>query len=354
MKQGAHGGDIYRNQVTLDFSVNINPLGIPERVQAALVKAAEECMHYPDMEAEKLRKAIAGMTGEDCNYIVCGNGASELFVAIVHALCPKKILIPVPSFWGYEKAAKTSGAEICYYQMKEENGFMPDEGIVEALKGGADLLFLANPNNPTGSRIQPEQLVKIIAYCKKKGITVVLDECFIEFTDGWEAQTMLKETDTFSNLIVVRAFTKIFAIPGVRLGYLVCKNKMLTDRIKAQIPEWNLSVFAQKAGAAAAEETDYLRRTVIFLKKEREYLTDKLKKLGITVFPAAANFLLLHTGLPLYEELLKRGILIRDCSNFRGLNGGYYRVAVKLREENDRLLAAVAEICVNERKRRVR
>lgn len=146
------------------------------------------------------------------------------------------------------------GAEVRYYHMSEENGFSPDDAIFRELADGVDLLFLANPNNPTGSRVNPELLEKIIAFCRDNGITVVLDECFIEFTDGWEVRTFFKRTGEFENLIVVRAFTKIFAIPGVRLGYLVCENKAVKERIKDQLPEWNLSVFAQRAGVAAAGE----------------------------------------------------------------------------------------------------
>ena len=235
--------------------------------------------------------------------------------------------------------------------MSEENGFSPDDAIFRELADGVDLLFLANPNNPTGSRVKPELLEKIIAFCRDNGITVVLDECFIEFTDGWEARTFFKRTGEFKNLIVVRAFTKIFAIPGVRLGYLVCENKAVKERIKDQLPEWNLSVFAQRAGAAAAGEEDYRRKTVTFLKEERSYLVTQLEKLGIRVFPGEANFLLLYSELPLYEELLKQGILIRDCSNFRGLKTGYYRIAVKTRGENDRLLRALAGICADKKER---
>ena len=346
-----HGGDIYRNPVKFDFSVNINPLGIPERVREALTQAVSECTHYPDMEAEELLQAIGRMTGVSTEHIVCGNGASELFVALMHALKPEKILIPVPSFLGYEKAAAASGAEVRYYHMSEENGFSSDDAIFRELADGVDLLFLANPNNPTGSRVNPELLEKIIAFCRDNGITVVLDECFIEFTDGWEARTFFKRTGEFENLIVVRAFTKIFAIPGVRLGYLVCENKAVKERIKDQLPEWNLSVFAQRAGAAAAGEEDYRRKTVTFLKEERSYFVTQLEKLGIRVFPGEADFLLLYSELPLYEELLKQGILIRDCSNFRGLKTGYYRIAVKTRGENDRLLRALAGICADKKER---
>lgn len=339
-----HGGDIYRNQVRVDFSVNVNPQGIPERVRKALAEAAEVCASYPDIRYEELRQAIHTMTGAEKDRILCGNGASELFLAVVHATEPKKIMIPVPSFQGYEKAAEAVHADVVYYEMRKETGFCLEEGILEHLTEEIDLLFLANPNNPVGNRIAPELLEQILRHCLQREILVVLDECFIEFTDRWERHTYLQRVGEFPNLIVIRAFTKIFAVPGVRLGYLVCGNPMLRKRIEEQLPEWNLSVFAQKAGAAAAKETEYRRKSAGQVRTEREYLMRGLQNLGITVYPAEANYLLLYTPYPLYEELLKRGILIRDCSSYRGVSKGYYRVAVKQREENEMLLAEIGEI----------
>lgn len=339
-----HGGDIYRNRVKLDFSVNINPLGIPESVRDALERAAGECERYPDPVHEELTGAIGSMTGARREHILCGNGASELFCAIVHGVDPEGILIPAPSFSGYERAAGCGRAGIGFYDMKEENGFRLDEGILDRLTDGIGLLFLANPNNPVGNLLEPELLDAILRRCQKKGIVTVLDECFIEFTEGWEERSCLKRTAEFPNLIVVRAFTKIFAIPGVRLGYLVCGNEKLTGRIGRQLPEWNLSVFAQRAGAAAARERRYVGRSAKLVKEEREFLTRALEREGIRVFPAKANYLLLQTEKPLAKELLKRGILIRDCGDYRGLSEGYYRIAVKSRAENEELLEAVREI----------
>lgn len=339
-----HGGDIYRNKVEMDFSVNINPLGIPQSVKRALIQAVEDCTCYPDIAYEELKREIHLMTGADEDGILCGNGASELFLAAIHGTRPGKIVIPVPSFFGYEKAAEASHADVLYYEMKEKNGFCLDVRILDVLAEDTDLLFLANPNNPVGNRIAPELLEKIIRHCLEKDIIVVLDECFIEFTEEWERYTFLQRVKEFPNLIVVRAFTKIFAIPGVRLGYLVCGDPVLLGKIEEQLPEWNLSVFAQKAGVAAAKETAYRRKSVEQVRTERELLEQGLQKMGIAVYSAAANYLLFYTDDPLWEELLKQGILIRDCSNYRGLSKGYYRIAVKQREENEKLLAAIEKI----------
>ena len=339
-----HGGDIYRNQVDIDFSVNINSLGIPEGVETALLNAVRKCTCYPDIESERLRVALSDMIGVEKGQIICGNGASELFPAVIRAIRPKKVLIPVPSFYGYEKAVSAETKEVIYYEMKEEDGFALTEEFLSQLTADIDVLILANPNNPVGNRMEPELLRKIADLCKEKKIHLILDECFIEFTENAGIHSMLHETERYPNLIVVRAFTKIFAIPGVRLGYLVCSDSVLNEKIRQQLPEWNLSVFAQEAGFAATKESGFIERTVLQTKKEREYLKEQLELLDIKVYEGTANFLMLYSRLPLKEELLKKKILIRDCSNFRGLEKGYYRVAVRTEEQNRILLHEIERI----------
>lgn len=355
-----HGGDIYRNHVTLDYSVNMNPLGIPNSVKDALHRAVDRCDTYPDIHVEKLKNAVSEMIGVSGDNLIFGNGASELFIAVVHALQPKKVVIPVPSFYGYEHAAGTVTDDIIYYYLKEENQFLPDEDFFKYLHEDVDMLFIANPNNPTGVRMEKNQLVELIRHCKNKDITVVLDECFIEFccenpsmpaVNRSGALSALDQIDQIDNLIIIRAFTKIFTIPGVRLGYLVCGNEGIRAKIARQLPEWNISTFAQEAGAACTKETEFLERTYSYLETERSFLVNALENLTdiqCKVFPGAANFLLLYSPKPLYEKLLEHGILIRDCSNFRGLKNGYYRIAVKTRQDNEQLVKVIGGINWNE------
>ena len=224
--KGIHGGDIYRNDVKLDFSLNVNPLGIPEAVKTALYEEVANCDKYPDITADRLKKAVSEMLAVPKEYVLFGNGASELFIAIIHGITPKKTVIPVPSFYGYEYAAKAEGGQIVYYETKKENDFCLQSDFLSVLTEEVTLLFLANPNNPTGNLMSRKELIKVLDHCRDKGIYVVLDECFIEFCE--RGCSMLQEIERFSNLILVRAFTKIFAIPGVRLGYLVCSNPLST------------------------------------------------------------------------------------------------------------------------------
>lgn len=333
---GIHGGDVYRNYVDIDFSTNVNPLGMPDAVRAALYKAIQTCGRYPDIQSEKLRKAVSKLLAVPEDDLLFGNGASELFMAIVHGIKVKKAVIPVPSFYGYEYAAKAVESKIIYYEMNKKNGFCLTDDCYRVLTDDVDVLFIANPNNPIGNLLSREAVKSLLRYCRDKGIYVVLDECFIEFCGNHFS--MLSETEEFDNLILVRAFTKIFSIPGVRLGYLLCKNQSLRTKIASQLPEWNLSCFAQEAGCICAEQTEYVIKTVEYTRKERNFLEDELKRKGFQVFPSMANFIMIYSESPLYESLLEKGILIRDCRNFRGLGRGFYRIAVKSRKENELLL----------------
>lgn len=341
--ENVHGGDIYRNEILHDFSVNTNPYGMPGTVRKALVDAVAACETYPDITCEALRDAIAQYDEMPAEWVLCGNGASELFNAIIHAVRPKKILIPMPSFYGYERAARVEEAEIVPYFLKEEENFSVPEAFLAALTEEIDLLMLANPNNPTGAAISQVQLEQIIAECKKKKITVVIDECFFPFTEQ-ESLITASYLQENPHVVLVRAFTKTFAIPGVRLGYLMTPDTKLRNRIECNLSEWNLSSFAQAAGIAAVKEADYVVECAGKIARQREWLCTELQKLGIRVFPSASNFLLLKTNLPLYEALLKRKILVRDCRNYPGLESGFYRIAMKKETENHILLDAIREL----------
>ena len=339
--QGIHGGDIYTNKVKLDFSVNVNPLGIPKGVEDALHQAVVRCQEYPDIRAFELKEEVAKQLAVPKEYLLFGNGASEVFMGIMHALKPRKVLIPIPSFYGYQYVAEAVESEIKYLFLEKENSFFPGEKLLEALTEGIDILFLANPNNPTGKRLERDYLREVLAICREKGIYVVLDECFISFCEG--DVSFVSEIEEYPNLLLVQAFTKLYAIPGVRLGFLVSSNKGFIQKIARQLPEWNLSVFAQEAGIACVKEKAFVEQTVEYVQKERAFLTEQLQKMGLEVFDGEGNFILVYTEKPLYELLLERGILIRDCQNFKGLTKGYYRIAVKNRGENKILLREIGE-----------
>jgi len=341
-----HGGDIYRNQIRLDFSVNTNPLGMPDPVKEALHQAVEEAENYPDIRAQALSAAVAEQLQVRKEQLVFGNGASELFHAVLHAIKPSKMLITVPSFLGYEEAAKAIDCEVIFYEMKKEEKFCLTDRILDVLDENISLVFLANPNNPVGNLVEPELIFQIAEKCRQCDITLVLDECFMELTGKEQTYSFLKRLDEFPNVVVIRAFTKLYAIPGVRLGYLVCE-KNLAEKIRLQLPEWNLSVFAQRAGVAAIKEQEYIARAVVCIQTQRQFLLEELQAAGCSVFDSDADYLLFYSEMPLYELFLQRGILIRDCSNFRGLQRGYYRIAVKSEEQNRMFAEVLREIHEN-------
>lgn len=341
-----HGGDIYRNQIRLDFSVNTNPLGMPDLVKEALHQAVEEAENYPDIRAQALSAAVTEQLQVRKEQLVFGNGASELFHAVLHAIKPSKILIPVPSFLGYEEAAKAIDCEVIFYEMKKEENFCLTDRILDVLDEKISLVFLANPNNPVGNLVEPELIFQIAEKCRQCDITLVLDECFMELTGKEQTYSFLKRLDEFPNVVVIRAFTKLYVIPGVRLGYLVCEQN-LAEKIRLQLPEWNLSVFAQRAGVAAIKEQEYIARAVVCIQTQRQFLLEELQAAGCSVFDSDADYLLFYSEMPLYELFLQRGILIRDCSNFRGLQRGYYRIAVKSEEQNRMFAEVLREIHEN-------
>ena len=341
-----HGGDIYRNQIRLDFSVNTNPLGMPDPVKEALHQAVEEAENYPDIRAQALSAAVTEQLQVRKEQLVFGNGASELFHAVLHAIKPSKILIPVPSFLGYEEAAKAIDCEVIFYEMKKEENFCLTDRILDVLDENISLVFLANPNNPVGNLVELELIFQIAEKCRQCDITLVLDECFMELTGKEQTYSFLKRLDEFPNVVVIRAFTKLYAIPGVRLGYLVCEQN-LAEKIRLQLPEWNLSVFAQRAGVAAIKEQEYIVRAVVCIQTQRQFLLEELQAAGCSVFDSDADYLLFYSEMPLYELFLQRGILIRDCSNFRGLQRGYYRIAVKSEEQNRMFAEVLREIHEN-------
>ena len=263
-------------------------------------------------------------------------------MAIVHALQPRRALLPVPSFAGYEHVLEAVRSEVRYYPLREETQFCLDAGILAELKD-VELLFLAQPNNPVGNLMDRAFLEKLLDACMEKGIYVVLDECFLELCPEGERASFVRDIERYPKLMVVRAFTKTYGIPGVRLGYLVCEKELLA-LVRRQLPEWNVSVPAQAAGMAALREDAYLTTCVAQLQMLRQTLCEQLRELGLTVYEGSGNFILCKSDLPLYEALLQRKILIRDCANYKGLERGYYRIAVRRPEENGRLLQAIRKI----------
>ncbi len=339
-----HGGDIYRNQVRLDFSANVNPLGTPPEVREAVRKAAEFLAPYPDPYCGALRAKLAARLGVEENAILCGNGAAELIYSFALALAPRRALVPVPSFSEYAAALDAAGCRVLPFPLPRERGFQVGEEILSAISRDVDALILCNPNNPTGQCVAPGLLVRILERCRETGCFLLLDECFLSLADREAAFSLLPLLAPGDPVVILRAFTKLYGMAGLRLGYCVCRNPALLERMSRFQQPWNVSTPAQAAGLAALDCGDFVRETLALLSEERRFLEAGLRELGIPFLPSKVNFLLLQGDADWGARLLAQGILIRRCGNYPGLTARDYRVAVRTRPENRALLAALASL----------
>ncbi len=336
--ENPHGGDIYAGGILLDFSANTNPFGMPEGVKAAVRACIGSLDRYPDPYCRRLVSLIAEKESLPKEYVLCGAGAAELIYSFAFSEAPKRVLELAPTFSEY--TMPLGGAKIDRFILREENGFAVGAELIEFIqKCEPSAVFLCSPNNPTGRLIEHEILKSAALLCRERGIRLFLDECFLELASGGESLSPL--LSECPELIILRAFTKSFGMAGVRLGYALCSDAALLERMSRTVQPWNISTAAQAAGEAAIKETAFLEESRRFIQKERSRLEIELSRLGLTVFPSDANFLLFKAEAGLDERLLEKGIKIRSCSNYHGLTEGYYRIAVRLEYENDLLLAAL-------------
>ena len=328
-----HGGDIYGRDIKLDFSANLNPLGMPEGVIRAVSAAVAECDKYPDPHCRELTKKLSEHEGVIAENIVCGNGADDLIYRIVHALKPRSAVIAKPTFSEYAKALREVGCTVSEYA---------PERITDALSDGVDMLILCNPNNPTGLLYEPEMLKKICKKCEENNIIFLCDECFIDLCENAGERSVKRFMN--ANTIVLKAFTKTYAMAGLRLGYALFGSSDLDAKVLNSGQYWSVSSIAQAAGIAALDEKKYVDNARIIIAKERKYLFDNLTGFGFTVYPSKANFILFRCDIPLEEILLKEGIMIRNCTNYSGLENGFFRIAVRLHAENEKLINAIEKV----------
>ena len=435
-----HGGDVYRRAVDLDYSVNINPLGMPPRACQAAKHGVDQSTAYPDWKVEKLRDAVvsflnrkfaavvssAGANADICvpsdgmradatatgastgatvpvpapeeietqearavapEWISFGNGAADLIYRLMQVLRPQQVIVAAPAFAEYSVAAERVGAQVVpiYLSEADDFSFTPAveaafiQAIEKAPSGSA--VFLCNPNNPDGNVIRAEVLQRIAAVCEAHHSWLLVDECFLPFlrsddsthsSGGQEAGereprkpvcpsevsdveqerypseracSMVPSLRAFEHLVILRAFTKIYGMPGLRLGYMLTAAQALTDAVRATMTPWEINLPAQLAGVAALEETEFVEKTRALIRAERAFLVQTLPTLPYVEKVYApvsdANFILFRTeeGAPdLKALLLDRGVLIRACGNYEGLDARYYRICVRTHEENLELI----------------
>ena len=341
MRRFQHGGDVYGNPGAIDFSASLNPAGMPPSARQALVDHVDAFEHYPDPLCRELTAAIARFEGVAESWVVPTAGATDAFARLCAALHPREALVCAPGYSGYEQALEQCGCAVRRHFLRAEEGFLVTERLADSLDHALDLVFIANPNNPTGRCVAPSVLRACLELAQGLGIVVVLDECFIDLSEGQRSNGLLEE---FDNLVIVKALTKTFALAGLRVGYALSADQELVQRLGQAGQPWAVSVPAQLAGVASLTDKTYLPRSLELIRRERERLIAALTSHGLSVVPSDTNYLLFQGPVGLAERLLDQGVLIRSCDNFDGLGELWYRIAVRTERENAQLIAALEEV----------
>ena len=345
-----HGGDIVGfyekyGEKPLDFSANISPLGLPKAVKQGIINAIEEVEHYPDPLCRALTLEIANHEKVEKDWILCGNGAADLIFRVAQTLKPKRALVLAPTFAEYEQALDTVDCATEQHLLASENDFELTESILPKIKKGLDILFICQPNNPTGRVIAKPLLEKIIEKCSENSVYLMVDECFVDFLDAPQAFTSKEFLKENPRLIILKAFTKTYAMAGLRLGYILCNNQALISRLRASGQAWAVSTVAQTAGVLAIKDRQYVEDMREIIKTQREFLLSSFKNLGLKTYGSQGNFIFFYSEVEsLFEKLSHQRILIRNCENYKGLGQGFYRVAVRTHRENAMLISAIEKV----------
>ena len=349
-----HGGNIYDagppKDGWLDFSANINPLGLSAKVQAVLQQQLGEVVHYPDPQGRRLKRSLSDAYHVPADHLVLGNGAAELFYVFFHTFRPSRVLIPVPSFSEYERAALAAGLQVDYFPLQPQCDFILDLPRLLAKLPQTDCVILGNPNNPTGNLLPRGVIEAIAAEAARHEVWVLIDESFIDFRQDAELYTAYDLLEKYERICFFHSLTKFYAIPGLRLGFGILRPQQaaLLDLHK---DPWNVNLLAQLAGIAAVQDNVYQQKTYQLLARETAFLFQGLMRFsGIRIFPSTVNFILMDfadRGLSaenIAAKMKEKGILIRDCSNYPGLGNTFVRIAIRSREENEKILQAFAAI----------
>ncbi|USP12565.1 threonine-phosphate decarboxylase CobD [Vibrio gazogenes] len=362
-KSGQHGGNTrqmaekygQKAEDILDFSANINPLGMPQSLRDAIISQVTCVERYPDIDYQHLHQAIARHHAVQINrpdsdfpasYVIAGNGATELIFQWVQQTQPRRALIVEPTFAEYRQALTRIGCDIERFVLVEQEGFAVTERLLAALHEGLDCLFLCTPNNPTGLMPPPALLQRILNRSAELGIQLFVDESFIDFLP--QHRGLADVLDRYPNLFLLRSMTKFYAIPGLRLGYLLSANQPMLAALRDTREPWTINAFAALAGDILLQDHTYAQQTYHWLQREQHTLYQGLSQFpALTVYPPTANYIffrLNQADFDLQHALMQHNILIRHCANYHGLSAQYYRVAIRTGEDNQQLLEALRDV----------
>ena len=354
-----HGSDIEAieayygipKESIVGFGANVNPLGLSKKLQTEIANNLHIITAYPDRNYVSLRNAIGRYCNVNPDHIVVGNGSTELISLLIQHLHPKKALLLGPTYSEYERELALCGGEMVYYDLLPENEFqVQTEEFLSQLGNDIDLLILCNPNNPTSSAISVGTMKQIMAYCKEHNIFVMVDETYVEFAPDIEAVSSMPFVAEYDNLMIIRGVSKFFAAPGLRLGYGVTSNKAFMDVLHTHQNPWTLNSIGAFAGELMVQDSDYIARTRTLILSERERIYRELQEIpALHTFEPIANFFLVKiqqdgtTSAEVFDFLIKKGLMIRDCSSFTNLKGEYIRFCIMNPEDNTRLLDGLRE-----------
>lgn len=347
-----HGGNVYDFARTrgiapedvLDFSASINPLGYPPQVDRVYRDARARLVHYPEPYAETLTAALAHYHDLSPEGVLVGNGSTQLIYLIARALGARRALLVAPLFSEHEAAFRLSGARAGRLFLRPPHFALSAGRLRQALTKSYHAVVLTNPNSPTGTLMTKVQMEDIAQLCRHRRASLIVDETFID----WAEEESLKNLAVHNpHVIVLRSLTKFFAVPGLRVGYVIAQPRRITQ-LRSRLEPWSVNTVAQEAARACLRDQAFIRRSRAFMARERTWLMEQLNAVeGLHPFPSQANFLLVRiatracTASQLARTLARQNFLIRVCDNFPGLGKQFFRVAVRTREENTGLLAAL-------------
>lgn len=353
-----HGGNVWgaSNQYglevnkLLDYSANISPLGTPDRVKEAIRASLDKLVHYPDPDSIELRKELSLFLGVDMENIIVGNGSVELIYLLAKMIRPEKVLLLHPTFSEYEFAVTSEEGQIKVLELKEQNDFRIDiQAVIEALDD-VQMVFLCNPNNPTGCLTDRKDVLAILDAAEEKGVVMVVDEAFMDFLEHAEDFSVIEQIGKRENLFILRSLTKFFALPGLRIGCGLGTQKML-EKMNSLREPWTVNILAQEAALEALRDEEYAQAVRQTIWAEKEFLYQELTEIdGLKPYPPSVNYIFLKithpelTASQIQESIVQKGILVRNCNTYPFLGEKYLRVAVRTRPENIRLLEGLRAV----------
>lgn len=359
-KQEFHGSDLekveayygIKKEDIIPFAGNVNPLGISPLLKKSMASHIESISEYPDRDYKELRSTLALYCNVPMEHIIVGNGATEMISLTMQLLRPKHALLFSPTYSEYTREIDLVGGHVEEYFLREDLDFKLDlNDLISKLTDDIDLLAICNPNNPTSSALNTEEITKILTHCKLHDIFVMIDETYVEFAPDINEITAVPLTQEFTNLMVLRGVSKFYAAPGMRLGYGVTGNMDFLAKMREKQTPWSLNSLGAYAGELMFKDQEYIQKTRNLILSERDKLYKELKELPTyKVYPAYANFILLKIQKPgltssdAFEACIKEGLMIRDCASFQCLDGEFIRFCIMMPEDNTRLLNVLKQL----------